>query len=402
MKGGAVLEIGQLNSFARIGKGVISKAIGLQKNHKEVILDAPDKLDEVKSGCYFCPYYQEKQEKIALGLSDADAPCKECSQAVWEHSYSVVYVNEKNRYGYQPTLKSYAIKLLLLYHFLQPDPMGLVKSVRIKDLSETLGCTVQTIHNCNSVLVEYGYCYICNTGWDDGCINVWLAEYKNYHLTANEGGRGYFTMPSSMFWDILSINTLNPLRLTLKGLLEVDNHSNLDTDANVKISYKKLRYFLPHYCYRNRIQKALEQNNPVFSISLDNDYVTYKLPSKLTPKCLHKEMENQGIEDIKDYVNNLNDLFNSYPHNIDYTINDFHAILRTLSIDPADTYQPIIISVDAYHDLGSMCAQYSTSLVRWAIANIYNNFINKGQVVHNIGALVRTTIRNMSIFKSAS
>lgn len=396
------MELGQLNTFARIGKGVISKVIGLQENHKEVILNAPDKLNEVKSGCYFCPYYQEKQEKLALGLSDVDAPCKGCHQAVWEHSYTVTYVNEKNRYGYQPTLKSYAIKLLLLYHFLQPDPMGLIKNVCIKDLSETLGCTVQTIHNCNKSLVEYGYCYIGNTGWDDGYINVWLAEYKNYHLGAHEGGRGYLTMPSSMFWDILSIKTLNPLRLTLKGLLEVDNHSNLDIDVNVKISYKKLRYFLPDYCNRNTIKKALEQDNPVFTISLDQNNVTYKLPTKLSPKCLRKEAADLGMKDIKDYVSRLNDLFDSYPQETDYSVDDFHEILNTLFIEPSDTYQSIIISDKAYHDLGSMCAQYSATLVRRAIATIYNSFINKGRVVHNIAALVRTTIRNMAIFKIAS
>lgn len=396
------MDIGRLNTFARIGKGVLTKAIGLQKNHKEIIIDGPDKINEIESGCLSCPYYQEKLYKQALGLPDADMPCKECCHVVFEHSYTIKYINDKNRYGYQPTLKSNAIKLLLLYHFLQPDPLGLIKNINIKELADILGCTAMTIRNCNEVLVEYGYCYISNTGWEDNSINVWLVEYKDYHKTAKEGGRGYLTMSSDMFKDILSISGLNPLRLTLKGLLEVDNQSCVTPNTQIKTSYKKLRYFLPSYCNRNVIQKALEQDNPIFSISLDNKGVIYSLPDRLGQNHLRKEMERQGMEAIKDYVNNLNNLFTNPDQNIDYSTEDFHAILDTLSIQPAQAYRPIIIPADAYVSLGSMCAQYSVSIVRLAIAIVYNNYINCGRVIDNFGALIRTTIRNMSVLKSAS
>lgn len=396
------MEFGHLNTFARIGKGIISKAIGLQRNHKEIVIDGPDKLNEIKSGCQSCPYYGKKLDKIALGLSDADLPCRECHQAVWEHTYSTVYVNEKNQYGYQPTLKTNAIKLLLLYHFLQPDPLGLIKNVNIKELAETLCCTVATIRNCNDILVEYGYCYTSNNGWDDDCINVLLPAYKDYHKTAKEGGRGYLTMTSSMFGNLLSINTLNPLRLTLKGLLEVDNQSPQTTDANTKISYKKLRYFLPDYCRRNVIQKALKQNNPIFDITLKDDCVIYNLPDKLSQSYLRKKLEIQCTDDIKDYISQLNNLFSNGDLTSEYSIDDFHTILHTLSIEPAKNYRPIIIPVDTYRSLGSMCAQYSITIVKSAIAIVYNNFINKGRIIDNFGALIRTTIRNMPVLKMAS
>ena len=392
----------ELNAFARIGKGVISKAIGLQKNHKEIVVKGPDKINEIKSGCFSCPYYQDKMDKLALGYPDADLPCQKCSQIVMERTYSTIYVNDKNRYGYQPTLKSNAIKLLLIYHFLQPDPLGLIKNVRIKDLAETLGCTTQTIQNCNDALAEYGYCYIGNTGWDDGCINVLLPEYKNYHKTAKEGGRGYLTMSSSLFTNLLSINTLNPLRLTLKGLIEIDNQSDITTDTHVRTSYKKLRYFLPKYCNRNVIQKALERENPIFSITMDKNEVVYRLPSKLGQRHIRKDMEQQGVEAIKDYVNYLNDILTEPIQNMEYSIEDFHTILNTLSIIPTDTYKPIIIPADAYASLGSMCVQYSVSIVQSALVIVYNNYINRGRAIENFGALVRTTIRHLPFFKIAS
>ena len=155
----------ELNSFARIGKGVISKSIGLQKNYKEIVTQNADVLNEQKSLCESCPIHKLKEDLRLLDLTQEaekiHEKCRECSSSVWEPSYTVHYVNEKNRYGYQPTLKANAIKLLLLYHFLQPDGNGFIKNVSIKALADKIGCTVATIHASNQVLAEYNYCYTC-------------------------------------------------------------------------------------------------------------------------------------------------------------------------------------------------------------------------------------------------
>ena len=44
----------ELNNFARIGKGVLTKSIGLQKNYVEVYEKRDDKLNEVQSHCQEC------------------------------------------------------------------------------------------------------------------------------------------------------------------------------------------------------------------------------------------------------------------------------------------------------------------------------------------------------------
>ena len=127
----------ELNNFARIGKGVISKSIGLQNNYKEVFSKNGEVLNEQKSMCRDCPVHKLKEELRLLGLTEEASQihekCRECSSSVWESSYTIHtrYVNEKNRYGYQPTLKANAIKLFLLYHFLQPDGNGFLKNISI-------------------------------------------------------------------------------------------------------------------------------------------------------------------------------------------------------------------------------------------------------------------------------
>ena len=58
----------ELSSFARIGKGVLTKAIGLQKNYIEVYSQGPDILNERKSNCHNCIIHQKKTELKMLGL----------------------------------------------------------------------------------------------------------------------------------------------------------------------------------------------------------------------------------------------------------------------------------------------------------------------------------------------
>ena len=60
----------ELSSFARIGKGALTKAIGLQKNYVEVYSKGPDVLNECKSNCHGCIIYQKKEDLRALGLDE--------------------------------------------------------------------------------------------------------------------------------------------------------------------------------------------------------------------------------------------------------------------------------------------------------------------------------------------
>ena len=78
----------ELNRFARIGKGVLTKAIGLQKNYVEVYSKGSDLLNESKSNCFTCSNYQKKEELKLLGM-DKEAEqihcsCHECPHSVWE------------------------------------------------------------------------------------------------------------------------------------------------------------------------------------------------------------------------------------------------------------------------------------------------------------------------------
>lgn len=403
----------ELSSFARIGKGVLTKAIGLQKNYVEVYSKGPDILNERQSNCRDCIIHQKKEELRALGFDEeADKIhcfCHTCPSAVWEPTYTEEkrYINEKNRYGYQPTLKGNAIKLLLLYHFLQPDGHGFIKDVGIKELADTVGCTPATIVACNDVLQDYGYCYFCNSGIHDRYINIFLPEYKDYHKTAAEGGRGYITMSKDMLSDLCGIENLNTLRLNLKGILEVDNASYSDTQSDtyssVTSQYQRLRGFLPSYCKRNVIQKALEQNDAIFDLTFDEHNVTFRIRDKYAQKNLREKMLEDTKESLIDHVDHINTVLcdaagAKHPEEKER----LDTILSMLDINPSEKYPSLCLTLADYEDLASLALQYSLRTVHMAISQIYNKYILQNHPVEKIGALARTIIRRKSAFFAVS
>lgn len=394
----------KLNNFARIGKGVITKSIGLQKNYIDVYEKEEQKLDEQQSGCLYCPVYQAKCQMREVDVTDAldflECQCKGCSQAVYTTGYKVCkkYINEKNQFGYQPTLKSYSIKLLLVYHFLQPDAYGTLKDVSIKGLAELIGCTAATVRANNKVLEEYGYCYICDSGLYDNHINVFLPEYKDYHKTAAEGGRGYITMSVSMVKKILDIKGLNTLRLNLKGILEVDNASFGNTEdpemSATTTSYKKIRGFLPDYCRRNVIIKALQQDNSIFDLTYHDNAVTFNIHPEFAQKNMRESMLENEEANIKRYIENLNQTLSAAGEDYIKGANPIvDARMAGYRIADTSKHTMLILSDKDYKDLASMCVQYNRDIVQSAVITAYNNYTVHGREIRNFGGMIRAIIR---------
>lgn len=396
----------ELNSFARIGKGVISKAIGLQRNYTEIIVNGPDILDITASKCQSCPF---QEQAFAQGGAISDSlPCSKCMNAVYKPSRKIksIYINERNRYGYQPTLKSTSIKLLILYHFLQPDGNGFIKNILIKDLAAKIDCVPSTIHACNKVLQRYGYCFFSASGSYDNCINVLLPEYKNYHKTAAEGGRGYITMSSDMLCELLSIKYLNPLRLNLKGILEVDNARVNGSGATVVSPYKKLRGFLPRYCKNNVIKTALESTSAILDTSFSDKGVVFKIKDAFSQRNMRKELLVLTQNNIEDYVSEINDNLEKYRDaTLKTDMEELDLIKSRLAVQgiATSTDIPFIsLRLTDYADLASLSIQYNMHIVLDAIRQIYNCYIAEHKPIDNFGALARTFIRNNVSFQLAS
>lgn len=391
----------ELNEFAKIGKAVLSKAIGLQKNYTEEYVKVSNILNEGISKCYDCPVYKEKQFLSYQSSTDQSdlftQKCSSCSSAVWNTNYKVVRrrINERNKYGYQPTLKSNAIKLLILYHFLQPDSRGFVKNISKKDLAKALGCTVSTVNACNKVLSDYNYCFVSDSGIQTNYISVYLTDYKNYHKTAEEGGRGYLTFSVDMLNALLSVHSLNSLRIQIKGLLEIDS-SRLKkiSETTATATYHKLRGFLPKYCKNNVIRKALQEKTSILSTSVSASGVEFTLNSSFSITKLRSFMLGDAKDKIVDFISSVNDLV----CDVNYDLPDKKEVaiesLQSLGILKADNYKELLLSLDDYSSLASLAVQYNLQIVITSLLKIYNSYVLSNKPVNNVGALCRTFIRN--------
>lgn len=395
----------ELSNFSRIGKGVISKMIGLQENYaEEYYVEQGKKRDEVKSGCYGCPVYQAKCQLQDAGLADEankiECMCGSCADTVYTTEYKTYkkYINEKNMYGYQETLKSSAIKLLLAYHFLQPDAYGMIRDVSVKELAKLVGCTVTTVKSSNRKLMEYGYIQVCESGFYDGCVTVLLAEYKDYCKTASEGGRGYITMSSSMMGKILGMSGLNTLRVNLKGILLVDNASFKDMEnpemSSATATYKSLKGFFPGYCKKNVIIKAMQQDGSIFNFNCYDKCVEFKINKEFAQKNMRSVMTSEEEAKMKDFVGKLNQtLFTAgknYVKGVNQAVDEY---LSSYHIAEAKGYTLLPMCEKDYKDLAALCVQYNRAVVEKAVITAYNKFALRLIPIKNFGGLIRSLIR---------
>lgn len=402
----------ELSCFARIGKGVITKLIGLQDNYIEVYVKKEPQRDEERSGCHSCPVYQAKCQMREFGITGAleymECQCGGCPQAVYTESYTETkkYINEKNRFGYQQTLKSCPIKIFLALHFLMPDHHGLLMDVSIKGLAELAGCSAATVKAAVRKLSECGYIQVCDSGNYDRHINVLLTEYRDYHKTAEEGGRGYITMSSGMVKKLLGIKGLNALRLNLKGILEVDSASLQAGDpemSSATATYKKLQGFLPKYCKRNVIISALGQDSSIFRFDCSDRAVTFNINPEFAQRNMRGSMLGNEEAAMREYIESLNRTLlmagNEYVRGADPLAD---ARLSALRITEAEGYAPLHLDAKDYKDLASMCVQFSRDAVQKAVITAYNQYTARGKSIKNFGGMVRTIIRGFTASRSTA
>lgn len=397
----------KLSKYGRIGKAPLIRAIGIQKNHKEVIYTETQELDRIASGCFSCPNYNnidfleylpEEVQKVAINC------CEHCPHAVYKtvthESYK--YINEKNMFGSSPRLKSIALKLLLIYHFSYPDDNGFVKGISPKELAEMLGCTVRSIKNANNTLQKYGYIMYCSDAFNKNRIQVMLPEYKTYCLTADQGGRGYATFNLDCLQELLKIKSLNQLRIFLRMALEIDTNRNTANELIISKDYGFFRRFLPQYCKPGVIRDALDHESNIFSIGYDGDEIYLKMNPTYHGRRNYEENNEKHTSMIENYVTKLDEVMKRVnqkvinqekisPDDIKF-LTDEGISKRLITPNKKEFFVSFNLQPDDFKDLGLLCTTYSFEKVKECIRYIYNNYGTRFKI-ESIGALTRTVLK---------
>ena len=395
-----------ISKFARVGKAPLIKAVGLQKNHKEIYYTETQELDRYATGCFSCPNYKyvEFADYMPPQIkAQAECQCAGCPFAKYKTVYKehVKYINEKNYYGYAKRLTAIPLKLLLIYHFGSPNPQGIVRGYNTTELAKYLGCTPRSIRNANMTLQEYGYVHVLES-IKKRQFDIMLMEYPDYAKTAREGGRGYATFNKEFLKEIVQIKDINQLRVFIRVALDLD----IKTEPVEDVSYTSLRRFLPDYCKKGVIQKALSAATSLFSMVFGEEKISFSLNESFHGRSTYDSSQVQGEKEISDYITKLDSCMKTVntallqgkkiPSEAQFLTDE--GIQPSVPLKSKDSmiYSQFILSADDMRDLGLLVATYSIDSVKHVIKYIHKNYISKLHKVGNIGALARALLKDES------
>ena len=366
-----------MDNYSNIGKAVLIRAIGLQKNHS--ILEKVDTVNQ----CESCP--------CKSLFDNAGKKCPEYDSCTEKDNITYVkkYINEKNKYGYAKKLGTNSIKLFLSYHTLHPDKNGIIMDVDLKEQAALLNVNIKTIKSCNSVLQEYGYISYAKT--DTNTINVMLPEYSDYYKPATEGGRGFFVMSKELFYELLKIESLVMLRISIRQLLELDNLSIKGSFNVIEKTYRDLRLGLPQYCKPNVIRMITKKNkNDIFNIQINETSLRFVANDIFNAKKHKSDQEQQYIQMFTEFIKDFNTQVASINSN-SYSLDDF-TYKEFIPEEKIDTYVSIGFKELEIIDIAQLSMQYSFDKVIEAFSMVYKDYKLKDKHINNIGGLLRTII----------
>lgn len=392
----------KITPYARVGRSPLIKAVGLQKNFKEVFYTETLELDRYASGCFSCPNYKnvEFAEFMPPQIqTKAKQCCASCPFAQYKTVYKehVKYINEKNMFGYARRLTAIPLKLLLVYHFGSPNPQGIVRGYNTTQLAAYLGCSPRSVRNANITLAEYGYIHVLES-LKKNHFDVMLMEYKDYAKTAREGGRGYATFNKEFLDEIMQITDINQLRVFLRIALDLDTKK----DPEEEISYSSLQRFLPDYCKKGVIQKALSAASRLYDLVFDNDKIKFTLNTIFHGRTEYENSQISGENEIYEYIQKIDSSIETVNQAI-LEDKPFEAeFLSDQEIEPSiaskikkeKLYVAFDLSAENFKDLGLLVSTYSIDAVKKVIRYIHKNYVAKLKPIDNFGALARTLLKD--------
>lgn len=363
----AQIELKPFREIAKIGKKFLVQVLGLQDNYK---IPVEKTIRDYETCPIDCLLYKLKKNKYHC---PDNYYCREtCTKVIREiNSYDYYYENQKygiSKRSIPGKLSHCQIKVALYLHFLARKEDGIVPCVSVKEGATYLGMCQKTFKT--SIKKLYEESIIDYTQLNADLYNVYLIEYKNYHLTKKEGGTGYLNLTKDAFEEILKIKNVNSFKTELRKLLEFDNNNyDSDTKKEVSFTYKALRRFLPKYIkYKSVISEVIEGTNVSNMFDLIHDKV------------------NMSITFI---------MKDSYRADLykEHKKDDYKMTIASIFYD-----QGIYINQSTIADLVGMSFEYGHKNILSAIKKYIFEYFYKGFKIENIAGFIRSLLEK-SIWK---
>lgn len=282
---------------------------------------------------------------------------------------SVLYVNEKNKYGSSRPLQKNALMLLLYLHFQAPDSNGLVL-FSVSEAAETLHCHERSIRNNMKVLAKRQFItyqqFLCSD-----IYQAFLLRYTDYFIPADQGGRGYVTLTKEFFEELLVQKHINQIRLILRSYINEMKPKDKENDEQW-FTIRSLRRYVPRYETSKHINELLNSHSykKIFSTS------------------------GKGSQMLK---NSVNDTYNATSIRDQLKSDCYHALealVQKLQPEEGNDYKRHFhLSATQYDDISAIAYLYPIPFIIESLQKIYHQYYERFLEPENLGALVRSYVQ---------
>lgn len=266
------------------------------------------------------------------------------------HLYHKKYANRR--------MPKSAIRLYLLLFSIPQEMLGdthFIRNISLHSLAETLEVAPATIRFALDLLKSFDYITYSHA-CDKNHFNIIINDYDNMHLSAKEGGSGYFTITSDMMREILGITNVNALRLQLLSILKLDDTVRIRDEYTDEFSVRDLKNILPsHMNYKNNYINVLSNQPSLFNYDIIDGKYVYAMKHNYSLRYNVLQFEHDRM----------------------------NLIAETLQSDS------IVLSADQALQVSRLTVEYTDSVIIQAVHIIHNDYLCKNKAVSSYGALLR-------------
>lgn len=276
----------------------------------------------------------------------------------------------------------YDILVYLYYHFCFPKEIGehaFVLRISEKQVANDLGCTIQTVRNCNERLIEAGLIEKSNAG--DGFFNVLILDYKAGFA---KGGDGYLELDKNTLFNWCEYD-VNSLRMKIRIYMQHER------DRVVKKYQKKHKSAVTRFdlqstvasllSYPKQLKKLVEKiKAPFRSIAYRDDTIVFELSKKHDVKVKKEKKTNEKMKRLKQWIS----LVQKNPL----------RPLKEANIEPAHikAKSNVLLQEKELKNLAQLSLEYSMIEVVDGIKQYLYKSLIDGETIHNIGGFIRISI----------
>lgn len=221
-------------------------------------------------------------------------------------SIKIVYENERDKFKLYHKEMRFAPRSVLRMAILLPmfeikleegTNNGYIPQVNFWELSQILKCTRPQVKFALNYLQDMGMIKLKHE-FNCGNLRVYritIVDYQKFFLPAKKGGAGYFELTKEKFYELISIQDVNELRIELAHLIM----NGLQDGNDHFIDFDDISFCLPPYARRRKVYLKKSKKSTLFSVHA-NKYRQMVIKSTYNMKERIKELVQKARPCIDD------------------------------------------------------------------------------------------------------